>query len=168
MCVLRNIEARSCQHRCISKAVSITYSECVCSLRYPAWNAHAPYCYLCPLRLHKIFSHYLIKGFSRKKVTKHKLWVDFFPSYQLNAQSLYSITIYMLHYNPQHVSSSTLLIFRRTNCIITASGIITLCKQPYSMPIESGLQSALNWHRDSLILLDVMKVDFTTHFILSR
>jgi len=34
----------------------------------------------------------------------------------------------MLHYNPQHVSSSTLLIFRRTNCIITASGIVTLCK----------------------------------------
>ena len=50
----------------------------------------------------------------------------------------------MLHYNPQHVSSSTLLIFRRTNCIITVSGIVTLCKQPYSMPVESGLQSALN------------------------
>jgi len=32
----------------------------------------------------------------------------------------------MLHYNPQHVSSSTLLILRRTNCIITASGIVTL------------------------------------------
>ena len=32
----------------------------------------------------------------------------------------------MLHYNPQHVSSSTLLIFRRTNCIITTSGIVTL------------------------------------------
>ena len=26
----------------------------------------------------------------------------------------------------------------------TASGIVTLCKQPYSMPVESGLQSALN------------------------
>ena len=52
----------------------------------------------------------------------------------------------MLHYNLQHVSSSTLLIFRRTNCIITASGIVTLCKQPYSMPVESGLQSALNWN----------------------
>ena len=52
----------------------------------------------------------------------------------------------MLHYNPQHVSSSTLLIFRRTNCIITASGIVTLCKQPYSMQVESGLQSALNRH----------------------
>jgi len=35
----------------------------------------------------------------------------------------------MLHYNPQHVSSSTLLILR-TNCITTASGIVTLCKQP--------------------------------------
>ena len=32
----------------------------------------------------------------------------------------------MLHYNPQHVSSIALLIFRRTNCIITASGIVTL------------------------------------------
>ena len=45
----------------------------------------------------------------------------------------------MLHYNPQHVSSSTLLIFRRTNCIITASGIVTLFKQTYSMPVEGGI-----------------------------
>ena len=47
----------------------------------------------------------------------------------------------MLHYAPQHVSSSTLLTIRRTNCITTASGIVTLCKQPYSMQVESGLQS---------------------------
>ena len=52
----------------------------------------------------------------------------------------------MLHYNPKHVPSSTLLILRRTNCIITASGIVTLCKLLYSMPVESGLQSALNRH----------------------
>jgi len=52
----------------------------------------------------------------------------------------------MLHYNPQHVSSSTLLIFKRTNCIIAASGIVTLCKRPYSIPVESGLQSAINRH----------------------
>jgi len=32
-----------------------------------------------------------------------------------------------------------MLIFRRTNCIITASGIVTLCKEPYSTPVESGL-----------------------------
>ena len=52
----------------------------------------------------------------------------------------------MLHYNPQNVSSSTLLISRRTNCIITASGIVTLCKRPYSMPVESRQQAALDRH----------------------
>ena len=62
-----------------------------------------------------------------------------FSSCQLNAHFLYSITIYMLHYNPQHVSSSTLLIFRKTNCIITVSGIVTLCKRPYRTPVEGGL-----------------------------
>jgi len=45
----------------------------------------------------------------------------------------------MLHHDPQHVSSSTLLILRRTNCITTDSGILTLCKRPYSMQVESGL-----------------------------
>jgi len=43
----------------------------------------------------------------------------------------------MLHYDPQHVLSSMLLILRRTNCITTAPGIVTLCKQPYSMHVES-------------------------------
>jgi len=52
----------------------------------------------------------------------------------------------MLHYNPRHVSSSIILIFGRTNCIITESGIVTVCKRPYSMPVESGLQSALIRH----------------------
>ena len=52
----------------------------------------------------------------------------------------------MLHYDPQHVSSSTLLVLKKTNCITTASGIVTLCKQPYSMRVESVLQSALNLH----------------------
>ena len=45
---------------------------------------------------------------------------------QLNAQFLYSITICILHYNPWHVLSINMPIFRRTNCIITASGIVTL------------------------------------------
>ena len=52
----------------------------------------------------------------------------------------------MLHHNPQHVLSGTLLIFMRTNCIIKASGIVTLCKRLYSMPDGSRLQSALNRH----------------------
>ena len=44
----------------------------------------------------------------------------------------------MLHYTPQHVSCSTLLIIRKTNCITTASGIVTLCKQPYSTRVKSS------------------------------
>ena len=47
----------------------------------------------------------------------------------------------MLHYNPRHVSSINMPIFRRANCIITASGIVTLCKRLYSMPDESRLQT---------------------------
>jgi len=36
------------------------------------------------------------------------------------------------HQNPRHVSSNTLLIFRRSNCVVTASGIVT---QPFSAPV---------------------------------
>jgi hypothetical protein len=35
---------------------------CVCSLRYPACNAHASNCQLWPARLYIIFPHYLING----------------------------------------------------------------------------------------------------------
>ena len=46
----------------------------------------------------------------------------------------------MLHYNPRRVSSCTMLIFRRLNCIFTASGSVTLHKRLYSTPVESGLR----------------------------
>jgi len=41
---------------------STTYAKCVCSLRYPACNAHAPYIHLWPAWLYIIFPHYLING----------------------------------------------------------------------------------------------------------
>jgi hypothetical protein len=52
------------------KTASIKYSECVCvyvcvcvcRLRHPARKAHAPYCHLWPVRLYRIFPHYLIKS----------------------------------------------------------------------------------------------------------
>jgi hypothetical protein len=64
----------------------------------------------------------------------------------------------MLHYNPRHVSSVNISIFRRTNCIITASGIVTLYStvQPFTesddtrccdktiCPPEDGHVDALN------------------------
>ena len=31
---------------------------CVCVLKYPAWNSHAPYCHLWPVRLYPICLHY--------------------------------------------------------------------------------------------------------------
>ena len=52
----------------------------------------------------------------------------------------------MLNYDPQHISSSTLLILRETNRITIASGIVTLCKQPYSLQVDRGLQSAIHLH----------------------
>jgi len=42
--------------------MSITYSESVCSLRYVACSAHAPYCHLWPSRLYHILPHYLTNG----------------------------------------------------------------------------------------------------------
>ena len=49
----------------------------------------------------------------------------------------------MLHYYPQHVSSINMPIFRRKNCILTASGIVTLCKRLHSTLVESGLSPLL-------------------------
>jgi len=49
----------------------------------------------------------------------------------------------MLHYDPQHVSSSTLLILRRTNFITTSSGIVTL---------EVGERSYINKMWSALLL----------------
>ena len=66
----------SCNHCCSGKALNIAYSECVCSLRYPACNAHAPYCYKRPLWFHNIFPHYLINGIVLKKIViEHKICV---------------------------------------------------------------------------------------------
>ena len=48
---------------------------------YPACNAHAPYCHLCPAPLYNIFPHYLINGIifekKKKRVTEHKMRFDF-------------------------------------------------------------------------------------------
>ena len=51
----------SCNCRCSGEAISVTYSECVYSLSYPACNEHVPY-YLWPVPLYCIFAHYLVKG----------------------------------------------------------------------------------------------------------
>jgi hypothetical protein len=51
-----------------------TFWVCVCSLRYPACNAHAQYCRLRPVRLYNIFLHDLTKGtiFEKENVLNTK------------------------------------------------------------------------------------------------
>ena len=44
-----------------------------------------------------------------------------------------------LHYYPRHVSNINMSIFRRKNCIHTASDIFALCKRLHSTLVESGL-----------------------------
>jgi len=70
MYVKGNAEARSCNHCCRRKqqvlsvcvCVCVCVWFCVCSLSYPACNAHAPYCHLWPLRFYYISPRYLING----------------------------------------------------------------------------------------------------------
>ena len=53
--VLRKTEARSFNHCCSGKEISIAYlGVCVCSLWYQACNTNAPYFYLWPVRLYSI------------------------------------------------------------------------------------------------------------------
>ena len=58
----------------------------------------------------------------------------------------------MLHYNPRHVSSSTMLIFRRSNCIITASDIVTVEIN------ERSLISAVTIPDAVIIQFDLLKI----------
>jgi len=76
--VYRNVEACSCKHCCPRRARSITYSECVCSLRYPACIVQAPYCHLSSARPNNIFPHYLKRRNFLKEVIEHKFFVCHF------------------------------------------------------------------------------------------
>jgi hypothetical protein len=45
----------------------------VYSFTYPAYNAHVPYCHLCPVQVYNIFPHYLINGMIFKKIIAYKM-----------------------------------------------------------------------------------------------
>ena len=73
------IEARSYNHFCNGKAMRITQPVvCTCSLRYLAYNTHAPYGHVaCPtLRYFATLAHKW-HDFREKKVTGHKMCFDF-------------------------------------------------------------------------------------------
>ena len=65
--------------------------------------------------------------------------IELFHQPTLMHSFLYSLTICLLHYYPRRVSSINMPIFRRKNCIHTASGIFALCKRLHNTLVESGL-----------------------------
>ena len=69
-------QASTCDLCYSGKGMCQLFWVCVCSLSYTAWNAHAPYCNLWPVRLYGIFPHFLIKGTILRKnywITKYVL-----------------------------------------------------------------------------------------------
>ena len=102
----------------------------------------------------------------------YKIWCFFdrasyyrlISSTNFNAQLFYSLTVCMLHYNPRHVSSINMPIFRRTNCIITASGIVALCKRLYSMPDAVIIQFVLL--KMGMLMLEICRGFFNVTYIL--
>ena len=67
-----------CTYNATSKRVGVTTAvvekqkllqilSVFCSLKYPTWNAHAPYCHVRPVRFYSIFPHYLMIGTIFKK-----------------------------------------------------------------------------------------------------
>jgi hypothetical protein len=73
ICINVTLGARSRNHSCHGKAVSIKYSERVCSVAlFIQHNAHAPYCtsiIICGPTVSTIFSHFIsyTAGFSEEK-----------------------------------------------------------------------------------------------------
>jgi hypothetical protein len=57
---------RSRNHCCRGKAISITYSECVCTLSYPPRKAHAPY--------YIVICGLAVPYFSTLSHTRHDFW----------------------------------------------------------------------------------------------
>ena len=89
--------------------VSHKLSACICSLRYPARNAHAPYCRLWPAPLQNIFPHYLING-------------TIFEKNVLNIKYVFYVFL-------QHLSE-TFLILRRNERDMTKNIYRSSCNVP--------------------------------------
>ena len=111
MYVFRKIEARPYKYFCNGKAMSILQPVCVCvclficSLRYPAFNAHAPYCHPWSALLYNIFAHFLINStISEKKLSNTKCVFLF-------SLQLLSGTFLILRRNERDMIKKSMLVF---------------------------------------------------------
>ena len=73
----------------------------------------------------------------------------------------------MLHYYPRHVSSINMPIFRRTNCIHAASGIVALCKRLHSTPVESMVNEIILCY-DARSKKNIKFHELCIHFLILR
>ena len=83
---LEKLKALSQSRKC--SGTKITYSECVCSLRYPACNDHAPYCHLWPARLNIFFTLTHKRKIFGKKFSEYKMCFDFLYNFRLKYFSI--------------------------------------------------------------------------------
>ena len=86
-------------------------SVCICSLSYPACNAHVPYCHQWPARFYNILPHYLING-------------TIFEKKLLNTKCVFSFFIQSL--------SETFLILRRNERDMIKN-VYWSCKVPFTI-----------------------------------
>ena len=77
MCVERNIEARSCNHCCSGKAISVTYSECVFVALGILHAMLKPHIVICGLPCSAIFFHVISNGTIFEKYIEYKMCFDF-------------------------------------------------------------------------------------------
>jgi len=67
---------------------------------------------------------------------------------------LHALFYVFIYFISLHVSSITVLIIRRSNCINTSSDMISLCEWLLGMPVRRELQFPPDWHsKQSLIPL---------------
>jgi hypothetical protein len=109
---------------------------CVCSRRYPACNAHAPYCHLWPARLYNIFPHYFINDTMLKKL--------------FNTKCVFRFYIKIFFWNISHPKKNWAIYFQKYTWVFTSSTL-------YSCPILMKLEFTEIFSK-SIRMLNFMKI----------
>jgi hypothetical protein len=79
----------------------------------------------------------------------------------LSNDQLNTLSRVFIYFISQHVSSITMLIIRRSNCMNTSSGMISLCKWLLGMPVGSFLLTGIpSSHSHRLIIPDDVLIQF--------
>ena len=95
-----------------------------------------------------------------RKVLLTRIFVFCWPCISLQIlgnNQMYALFHVFIYFMSLRVSSVTALIIRRSNCINTSSGMISLCKWLLGMPVLSGIPSS---HLHRLIIPDDVLIQF--------